>query len=67
MSGAPSRRCRERRSILDTARIADALDVPEAWTFIAYLCVGFPLEEHLVPELERVGWQAREAHPVVRR
>lgn len=54
-------------SILDAARIADALDVPEAWTFIAYLCVGFPLEEHLVPELERVGWQAREAHPVVRR
>jgi 5,6-dimethylbenzimidazole synthase len=54
-------------SILDPARIADALDVPSAWTFIAYLCVGFPLEEHLVPELERVGWQAREAHPVLRR
>ena len=54
-------------SILDPAQIADALDVSSVWTFIAYLCVGFPLEEHLVPELERSGWQAREAHPVVRR
>ena len=47
--------------------IAEALDVPRAWTFIAYLCVGFPREEHLIPELERAGWQAREAHPVLRR
>jgi 5,6-dimethylbenzimidazole synthase len=54
-------------SILDPAMIAEALDVPRAWTFIAYLCVGFPREEHLIPELERAGWQARQAHPVVRR
>jgi len=54
-------------SILDPATIAGSLDVPAAWTFIAYLCVGFPLEDHLIPELERVGWQAREAHPVMRR
>lgn len=54
-------------SILDSGAIAAALDVPPVWTFIAYLCVGFPLEEHLIPELERVGWQAREPHPVVRR
>jgi 5,6-dimethylbenzimidazole synthase len=54
-------------SILDPGTIAEALDVPRAWTFIAYLCVGFPLEEHLIPELERVGWQRREAHPVLRR
>ena len=54
-------------SILDPATIAESLDVPRAWTFIAYLCVGFPLEDHLIPELERVGWQAREAHPVIRR
>ena len=45
-------------SILDPAAIAEALDVPRAWTFIAYLCVGFPREEHLIPELERAGWQA---------
>jgi 5,6-dimethylbenzimidazole synthase len=54
-------------SILDRATIAEALDIPTAWTFIAYLCVGFPREEHLIPELERAGWQAREPHPVLRR
>jgi 5,6-dimethylbenzimidazole synthase len=54
-------------SILEPEAIAATLDVPRAWTFIAYLCVGFPLEEHLIPELERVGWQRREAHPVIRR
>ncbi len=54
-------------SILDPATIADALDVPRSWAFIGYLCVGFPREEHLIPELERSGWQRREAHPVIRR
>jgi 5,6-dimethylbenzimidazole synthase len=54
-------------SILDPDAIAAVLDVPPAWTFIAYLCVGFAWEEHLVPELERAGWQAREAHSVLRR
>ena len=54
-------------SILDPTTIAEALDVPRAWTFIAYLCVGFPREEHLIPELERTGWQARQAHPVLQR
>jgi len=54
-------------SILDPGAIAEALDVPRAWAFIAYLCVGWPREEHLIPELERAGWQAREAHPVLRR
>ena len=54
-------------SILDPGGIAEALGVPRAWTFIAYLCVGFPREEHLIPELERAGWQRREAHPVLRR
>src|ERR1700761_4315723 len=36
-------------SILDPAPITEILDVPRAWTFIAYLCVGFPLQEHLIP------------------
>jgi 5,6-dimethylbenzimidazole synthase len=54
-------------SILDPGGIAEALDVPRAWAFIAYLCVGWPRDEHLIPELERAGWQAREAHPVLRR
>ena len=54
-------------SILDPATIAESLDVPPAWTFIAYLCVGFPRQDHLIPELERAGWQRREPHPVLRR
>jgi len=54
-------------SILDPAGLGDTLDVPKAWSFVGYLCVGWPVEEHHTPELERVGWQARAAHPVVRR
>jgi 5,6-dimethylbenzimidazole synthase len=54
-------------SILDPARLAETLEVPRLWPFIGYLCVGWPREEHLTPELERAGWQARTAHPVIRR
>jgi 5,6-dimethylbenzimidazole synthase len=45
-------------SILDPAEICRALEVPTQWKFIAYLCVGFPSEEHVDPELERHNWQA---------
>jgi 5,6-dimethylbenzimidazole synthase len=45
-------------SILDPVEVCHALDVPPVWKLIAYLCVGFPQEEHLDPELERHGWQA---------
>ncbi len=46
-------------SILDPLKIAAILDVPGAWRLVAYLCIGYPQEEHLDPELERHGWQAR--------
>ena len=46
-------------SILDPARVATDLDVPAEWRFIAYLCLGWPEEEHLDPELARHGWQDR--------
>jgi 5,6-dimethylbenzimidazole synthase len=46
-------------SILDPVRVSQDLGVPPAWNFIAYLCVGWPEEQHLDPELERFGWQAR--------
>ena len=46
-------------SILDPAEVVDALDVPSNWSLVAYLCVGYPEEEHLDPELERHGWQQR--------
>lgn len=45
-------------SIIDPLQIAKSLDAPEAWKLIAYLCVGFPEEEHIDPELERRGWQS---------
>jgi 5,6-dimethylbenzimidazole synthase len=48
-------------SILDPKEIARALDVAAAWKLIAYLCVGFPQEEHVDPELERHAWQAHLA------
>jgi 5,6-dimethylbenzimidazole synthase len=46
-------------SIVDPAEIKAALEVPEAWALIAYLCVGYAVEEHADPELERAGWQSR--------
>jgi 5,6-dimethylbenzimidazole synthase len=54
-------------SILDPVAVAAALDVPAAWSFIAYLCVGWPQEDHTIPELERAGWQARVTPFVLRR
>jgi 5,6-dimethylbenzimidazole synthase len=46
-------------SILDPDQVAASMDVPQAWHFVAYLCIGWPEEEHIDPELERLGWQAR--------
>jgi len=46
-------------SIVDPDAVHDTLDVPEDWQLVAYLCVGYPQEEHMDPELERAGWQGR--------
>jgi 5,6-dimethylbenzimidazole synthase len=46
-------------SILDPAVVAAALDVPAVWTFIGYLCLGFPQTEDDVPALERADWEQR--------
>ncbi|KAB0264770.1 5,6-dimethylbenzimidazole synthase [Microvirga brassicacearum] len=56
-------------SILDPARVTEALEVPPAWRLIAYLCLGWPQEEHDIPELERLGWQQRttQGRTVLRR
>lgn len=48
-------------SILQPAEVTAAFEVPKDWKLVAYLCVGWPLEEHLDPELERHGWQSRTA------
>jgi 5,6-dimethylbenzimidazole synthase len=46
-------------SILDPARVAVTLSAPRTWKLVAYLCIGWPEEQHLDPELERFGWQGR--------
>jgi 5,6-dimethylbenzimidazole synthase len=48
-------------SILDPARVARTLETPAGWSLVAYLCLGYPAEEHLDPDLQRAGWQARDA------
>eukprot|EP01037_Dinobryon_pediforme_P009479 gene9479-9559_t len=46
-------------SILEPLAVAKSLDVPDNWKLIAYLCIGWPEEEHADPELVRHGWQER--------
>lgn len=48
-------------SILEPAEIQAALDVPADWRLTGYLCIGYPAEEHVSPELERRGWERRLA------
>lgn len=47
-------------SILEPSVVTELLDVPQQWSLIALLCLGYPLDPSDVPELERRGWQARE-------
>lgn len=44
-------------SILDPAEVKRILDIPDNWKLIAYLCVGYPEEEHQDPELARYDWE----------
>jgi 5,6-dimethylbenzimidazole synthase len=46
-------------SILDPSQVGPALGAPPSWKFIAFLCLGWPEEEHVDPELARCGWQDR--------
>ncbi|MEP2705158.1 MAG: 5,6-dimethylbenzimidazole synthase [Roseibium sp.] len=46
-------------SILDPIEVETILEVDDSWQLVAYLCVGYPEEEHIDPELERVRWQSR--------
>jgi len=48
-------------SILAPAAVAAILDVPSDWKFIGYLCLGFPQAEDDIPDLERAGWEQRQA------
>ncbi len=46
-------------SIIEPRVIGEILELPKEWALIAYLCIGWPVEQHLDPELERAGWQER--------
>jgi 5,6-dimethylbenzimidazole synthase len=48
-------------SILDPDKLAVDLGTPPDWRLIGYLCVGWPEAETDTPELERAGWEARDA------
>jgi 5,6-dimethylbenzimidazole synthase len=45
-------------SILDPGEVAAIVAAPPEWTLIGYLCLGYPQEDHEVPELVRAGWEA---------
>ena len=51
-------------SILEPGAIREILAVADRWTLIALLCIGYPDTDSDIPELERRGWQAREARDV---
>ncbi|WP_299613776.1 5,6-dimethylbenzimidazole synthase [uncultured Tateyamaria sp.] len=46
-------------SILDPDQLCYDLNVPDAWSLVAYMCVGWPEEQADTPELERTGWEHR--------
>ncbi|QUS55010.1 5,6-dimethylbenzimidazole synthase [Pseudovibrio brasiliensis] len=48
-------------SILNPDGVGKLFGVPDSWKFVAYLCIGYPIENNLTPELQRTGWQARTA------
>jgi 5,6-dimethylbenzimidazole synthase len=47
-------------SIIEPGVVTRALDVPAEWLLIAYLCVGYPQDDHATPELARAGWEVRD-------
>jgi 5,6-dimethylbenzimidazole synthase len=44
-------------SILDPQRVRAIVDVETSWRLVAYLCLGYPVEEHDDRELVRAGWE----------
>ncbi len=47
-------------SILDPKKVSTACDTPRDWQFIAYLCIGWPKQQSLTPELETLKWETRD-------
>lgn len=48
-------------SIIDPVELRRDVDVSKQWSLVAYLCVGYPVENTLTPELEKAKWVKRTA------
>jgi len=48
-------------SILDAPKLCADLDIPQDWSLIAYLCIGWPEANSTTPELETAGWETRRS------
>jgi 5,6-dimethylbenzimidazole synthase len=48
-------------SILDTEALKATLQIPPEVTPVAYLCIGYVSEFGTMPDLEKRGWEHREA------
>ncbi len=46
-------------SILDPLALTRDLNIPECWSLVAYLCIGWPETSSDTPELETSGWEIR--------
>lgn len=46
-------------SIIDPEEVARILDLPPAWIFVGYFCLGYPAAAEDVPALQRQGWEQR--------
>ncbi len=53
-------------SILEPEEVHSVAEAPDHWQFVAYLCLGWPLDELDRPELEREGWESRSGHVPLR-
>ena len=47
-------------SILEPEVVTRALEVPESWELIGYLCLGYPRNDDNRPALMRAGWEKRD-------
>lgn len=52
-------------SILYPDQLARDLAVPDGWTLIGYLCIGWPETNDTTPELEKLGWERRAPHLIM--
>lgn len=48
-------------SVLDPDQLNRDLSAPQGWQLIGYFCIGWPEQLFDSPELERLGWENRQA------